>query len=105
METITITVDSEIKTAFEQASPETLEKLTTLLNLLFKDELQEKNLTEIITENSDESEDDWGLAERNAYARMNDASHQNIPAEAFLDFEKSSKIRQLVSRIFTIARN
>jgi hypothetical protein len=37
METITIPVDPEIKTAFEQASPETLQKLTTLLNLLFKE--------------------------------------------------------------------
>ena len=35
METITISVDSEIKTAFEQATPETLQKLTTFLNLLF----------------------------------------------------------------------
>ena len=92
METITIPVDSDIKTAFEQASPETLEKLTTLLNLLFKDELQEKNLTEIITENSDKSEDDWGLAERNAYARMNETSHQNIPADTFLEWV--SKLEQ-----------
>ena len=82
METITIPVDSEIKTAFEQATPETLEKLITLLNLLFKDKQQEQTLTE----NSDETEEDWGLAEQNAYARMNETSHHNIPREVFLDW-------------------
>ena len=82
METITIPVDSEIKIAFEQATPETLQKLTTLLNLLFKDKQFEKTLTK----NSDETEEDWGLAEQNAYARMNENSHQNIPAEAFLEW-------------------
>ena len=82
METITIPVDPEIKTAYEQATPETLQKLTTLLNLLFKDKQKEQRLTG----NSDETEEDWGLAEQNAYARMNENSHQNIPAEAFLDW-------------------
>jgi hypothetical protein len=33
METITVRVTPEIKIAFEQATPETLQKLTTLLNL------------------------------------------------------------------------
>ncbi len=82
METITIPVDSEIKTAFEQATPETLKKLTTLLNLLFKDKQKEQTLTE----DSDETEEDWGLAEENAYARMNETSYQNIPGEVFLDW-------------------
>lgn len=82
METITITVDSEIKTAFEQATPETLQKLTTLLNLLFKDKQKEQTLTE----NSDETEEDWGLAEYNAYVRMRETSHQNISGEVFLDW-------------------
>ena len=82
METIIIPVDPEIKIAFEQATPETLQKLTTLLNLLFKEKQQEQTLTE----NSDETEEDWGLAEQNAYARMNETSHQNISAEAFLDW-------------------
>ncbi|MFM7683196.1 MAG: hypothetical protein ACKO7P_10675 [Bacteroidota bacterium] len=82
METITISVDSEIKTAFEQASPETLQKLITLLNLLFKDKQKEQALTE----NSDETEEDWGLAEQNAYARMNENSHQNISGEVFLNW-------------------
>lgn len=36
VETITIPVDPEIKTAFEQATPETLQKLTTLLNLIIQ---------------------------------------------------------------------
>jgi hypothetical protein len=61
METITIPVDSEIKIAFEQATPETLQKLTTLLNLLFKDKQKEQTLIE----DSDETEKDWGLAEQN----------------------------------------
>jgi len=82
METITIPVDPEIKTAFEQATSETLQKLTTLLNLLFKDNQKEQTLTE----NSDETEEDWGLAEQNAYVRMNETSHQNIPGEVFLDW-------------------
>ena len=66
METITIIVAPEIKTAFEQATPETLQKLTTTLNLLLKDKQHEQTLTE----NSDETEEDWGLAEQNAYAQM-----------------------------------
>ena len=74
METITILVDSEIKTAFEQATPETLQKLTMLLKLLFKDKQKEQTLTE----DSDETEEDWGLAEQNAHARMNETSHQNM---------------------------
>jgi hypothetical protein len=82
METITIPVDAEIKTAFEQATPETLQKLTTLLNLLFKDKQKEQTLIE----DSDETEEDWGLAEQNAYIRMNETSHQNIPGEVFLDW-------------------
>lgn len=56
METITISVDSEIKTAFEQASPETLQKLTTILNLLFKDKQKEQILTEIMAEISDKAQ-------------------------------------------------
>lgn len=82
METITIPVDAEIKTAFEQATPETLQKLTTILNLLFK----EKQHEQTFIEDSDETEEDWELAEQNAYVRMNETSHQNIPAEAFLDW-------------------
>ena len=82
METITIPVDSEIKTAFEQATPETLQKLATLLKLLFKDKQKEQTLTQ----ESDETEEDWGLAEQNAYVRMNETSHQNIPGEIFLDW-------------------
>lgn len=81
MENITVPVDPEIKTAFEQATPETLQKLTTLLNLLFKDQQKEQTLTQ----DSDETEEDWGLAEQNAYVRMNETSHQNIPGEVFLD--------------------
>ena len=68
METITVRVTPEIKIAFEQATPETLQKLTTLLNLLFKDKQKEQTLTE----DSDETEEDWGLAEQNAYVRMNE---------------------------------
>lgn len=82
METITITVDSEIKTAFEQATPETLQKLTTLLNLLFKDKQHEQTLAEDL----DETEEDWGLAEQNAYTRMMETRHQNISGEVFLDW-------------------
>ena len=81
METITVRVTPEIKIAFEQATPETLQKLTTLLNLLFKDKQKEQTLTE----DSDETEEDWGLAEQNAYVRMNETSHQNISSEVFLD--------------------
>ena len=55
METITISVDSEIKTAFEQATPETLQKLTMLLNLLFKDNQKEQTLTGLMAEISDKA--------------------------------------------------
>lgn len=82
METITIPVAPEIKNAFEKATPETLQKLTILLNLLFKDQLQEQ----ISVERSDETEEDWGLAEQNAYIRMNEMSAQNISSEVFLDW-------------------
>jgi hypothetical protein len=56
METITISVDSEIKTAFEQATPETLQKLNTILSLLFKDKQKEQTLTEVIAEISDKAQ-------------------------------------------------
>ena len=56
METITILVDSEIKTAFEQATPETLQKLTMLLKLLFKDKQKEQTLTEVMAEISDKAQ-------------------------------------------------
>ena len=56
METITIPVEPEIKTAFEQATPETLQKLTTLLNLLFKDKQKEQTLTEVMAEISDKAQ-------------------------------------------------
>ena len=56
METITISVDSEIKTAFEEATPETLKKLTTLLNLLFKDQQKEQTLTEVMAEISEKAQ-------------------------------------------------
>lgn len=56
METITIPVELEIKTAFEQATPETLQKLTTLLNLLFKDQQKEQTLTEVMAEISDKAQ-------------------------------------------------
>jgi hypothetical protein len=56
METITISVDPEIKTAFEQTSPETLQKLTTILNLLFKDKQKEQTLTEVMAEISDKAQ-------------------------------------------------
>ncbi|PZV26208.1 MAG: hypothetical protein DCF12_11080 [Snowella sp.] len=56
METITISVDSEVKTAFERATPETLQKLTTLLNLLFKDQQKEQTLTEVMAEIADKAQ-------------------------------------------------
>jgi hypothetical protein len=32
------------------------------------------------------AEEDWGLAEQNAYTRMMETRHQNIPGEVFLDW-------------------
>ena len=58
------------------------------LNLLFKD--QQKEPTPI--ENSDETEEDWGLAEQNAYIRMKESRNQNISSEVFLDW--LSKLEQ-----------
>ncbi|MGL5032866.1 MAG: hypothetical protein ACRC6M_03590 [Microcystaceae cyanobacterium] len=56
METITIPVDSEIKTAFEQATPETLQKLTTMVSLFLKNSPKEKTLTEVMAKISDKAQ-------------------------------------------------
>ena len=56
METITIPVDPEIKIAFEQATPETLQTLTTILNLLFKEKQHKQTLTEVMAEISDKAQ-------------------------------------------------
>lgn len=42
-------------------------------------------LKEVQTDNKT-AEEDWGLAEQNAYTRMMETRHQNIPGEVFLDW-------------------
>ncbi len=56
METITITVEPEIKTAFEQATPETQQQLAAILSLFLKEKLPEKTLSEVMEEISDQAQ-------------------------------------------------
>ncbi|ACK71264.1 conserved hypothetical protein [Gloeothece citriformis PCC 7424] len=56
MATITIEVDEEIKTAFECATPETQEQLSTIIQLFFRKNLQTKTLTEVMAEISDRAQ-------------------------------------------------
>jgi hypothetical protein len=53
MAIITIQVDENIKTAFEEASPKTQQKLTSIIQLFFRQELHNKTLTQVMVEISD----------------------------------------------------
>ncbi|MFM6402427.1 hypothetical protein [Planktothrix sp.] len=50
MASITILVDEDIKTAFEQANPETQKKLSYIFQLLLRGNLHNKSLTEVMAE-------------------------------------------------------
>lgn len=56
MATITIEVDHNIKTAFETANPETRQQLSSIIELFFRSNLQEKTLTEVMAEIGDRAQ-------------------------------------------------
>ncbi|WP_013325079.1 hypothetical protein [Gloeothece verrucosa] len=56
MAIITIEVDEEIKTAFEGATPETQQQLSSIIQLFFRKNLQTKTLTEVMAEISDRAQ-------------------------------------------------
>lgn len=53
MAIITIQVDENIKTAFEEASPKTQKELSSIINLFFRESLHNKTLTEVMAQISD----------------------------------------------------
>ncbi|WP_293146846.1 MULTISPECIES: hypothetical protein [unclassified Microcoleus] len=53
MAVITIQVDDNIKTAFEQASLKTQQELSSIIQLFFRQNLHNKTLTEVMAEISD----------------------------------------------------
>ena len=65
-----------------------------LLNLLFKDQPKEQ----MPVETSDETEENWGIAEQNAYLRMNESSKQNISSEVFLDWLSELEKGETISK-------
>ncbi|MGK7944057.1 MAG: hypothetical protein AB4058_06280, partial [Microcystaceae cyanobacterium] len=40
----------------------------------------------IVEQENQESEEDWGIAEQNAYERLSEESSQNVPAGEFLEW-------------------
>jgi hypothetical protein len=56
MASITIQVDEEIKTAFEQANPEIQKQLSYIVQLFLRENLQNKSLTEVMAEISDKAQ-------------------------------------------------
>lgn len=56
MASITIQVDEEIKTAFEQANPEIQQKLSYIVQLFLRGNLQNKSLTEVMAEISEKAQ-------------------------------------------------
>ena len=53
MAIITIQVDENIKTAFEEASPKTQQELSSIIQLFFRQNLHNKTLTQVMAEISD----------------------------------------------------
>jgi hypothetical protein len=53
MAIITIQVDENIKTAFEEASPKTQQELSSIIQLFFRQDLQNKTLTQVMAGISD----------------------------------------------------
>jgi len=53
MAIITIQVDENIKTAFEEASPKAQQELSLIIQLFFRENLHNKNLTQVMAEISD----------------------------------------------------
>ncbi|MBE9123507.1 hypothetical protein IQ269_22585 [Tychonema sp. LEGE 07199] len=53
MAIITIQVDENIKTAFEEASLNTQQELSSIIQLFFRQNLHNKTLTQVMTEISD----------------------------------------------------
>ncbi len=56
MATIILQVDEEIKTAFEQATPEIQKQLSNIIQLFLRDNLHNKSLTEVMAEISDKAQ-------------------------------------------------
>lgn len=56
MASITIQVDENIKTAFEQANPEIQKQLSDIVQLFFRENLHNKSLTEVMAEISDRAQ-------------------------------------------------
>ena len=53
MAIITIQVDDNIKTAFEEASPQTQQELSSIIKLFFRQNLHNKTLTQVMAGISD----------------------------------------------------
>ena len=53
MAVITIQVDDNIKTAFEEASPQTQQELSSIIQLFFRQNLHNKTLTQVMAGISD----------------------------------------------------
>ena len=53
MAVITIQVDENIKTAFEEASPKTQKELSSIIKLFFRQNLHNKTLTQVMAGISD----------------------------------------------------
>lgn len=50
MASITIQVDEDIKTAFEEANPEIQKQLSSIVQVFFRENLHSKTLTEVMAE-------------------------------------------------------
>lgn len=57
MASITIQVDEDIKTAFEEASPKTQKQLISIVQLFFRENLHNKTLTEVMAVISDRAQE------------------------------------------------
>ncbi|OCQ95637.1 hypothetical protein BCD67_10475 [Oscillatoriales cyanobacterium USR001] len=56
MANITIQVDEEIKTVFEQANPDIQKKLSYIVQFFLRENLHNKSLTEVMAEISDKAQ-------------------------------------------------
>lgn len=56
MASITIQVDEDIKTAFEEANPEIQKQLSYIVQLFFRENLHNKSLTEVMAKISDKAQ-------------------------------------------------
>lgn len=56
MANITIQVDEDIKTAFEEANPEIQKQLSSIIQLFFRENLHNQSLTEVMAKISDKAQ-------------------------------------------------